>query len=124
MESTSRLRAIGIGITGAAAVVLLYVALMGSASGAGASVSPYCGGQTMGAGATCAGAARNLNGVYGWGDQHSACVGTAETGGATSCSGGPGAGVLQSYGSFAVRTPLIKNNGGSANTLHGEAYTP
>jgi hypothetical protein len=34
------------------------------------------------------------------------------------------AGAYNPFGSFAVRTPLIKNNGGSANTLHGVAYTP
>jgi hypothetical protein len=124
MQSTIRLRAVGVGVLGAVAVVLLYVALMGSASKSAATVSPYCGNQTMGAGATCAGAARNLSGVNGWGDQHSVCVGTAETGGPTACSGGPGAGVTQNYGGFAVRTPLIKNNGGSANTVHGVAFTP
>ena len=124
MQSTFSLRATGAALVAAGAVVLMYFALLGSPSGATASTEPYCGNQTMGAGATCAGLARNLEAVYGWGDQHSACVGTAETGGATVCSGGPGAGAYNPFGSFAVRTPLIRNNGGSANTLHGVAYTP
>jgi hypothetical protein len=124
MHSTIRLRAIGVGVLGAAAVVLLYVALMGSASSSTAAVNEYCNNQSVAGGGTCAGVARNLNGVYGWGDSHSVCVGTAETGGPTACSGGPGAGVLQQYGNFAVRTPLIHNNGGSATVVHGVAYIP
>jgi hypothetical protein len=124
MQSTIRLRAIGAGVLGLVAMLLLYVALMGSASGAGATPTPYCGGQTLGPGATCAGAARNLNAVSGYGDQHQVCVGTIQTGGATSCSAGPGQGASQGYPAFANRTPLIMNSGSGNNTVHGTAYKP
>ncbi|WP_445148886.1 hypothetical protein [Baekduia sp. Peel2402] len=127
MSSASNAKAIGAAVFAALAVAAIYLALAGSSSTtATASTSDYCGGQTMGAGATCAGTARNLNAVYGSGDQHSVCVGTAETGGAGApCSGGPSPdGVYASFGSYATRTPLIRNNGGSANTVHGTAFQP
>ena len=124
MKSTFSLRAVGIAAFGAAAALLMYFALLGSPSHATAATSDYCGGQTLVGHVTCAGAARNLNAVYGSGDQHSVCVGTFETGGATVCSSGPGQGVYNSFGSYAVRTPIIANNADGANVVHGAAFQP
>jgi hypothetical protein len=125
MSSAFSLRAIGACVFGAVAVAAISVALLGSASHARASTSDYCGGQTLVGHVTCQGGARNLNAVYGSGDQHSVCVGTNETGGADApCSGGAGQGVYSSFGSYAVRTPLIKNNADGANVVHATAFQP
>jgi hypothetical protein len=125
MSSVRSLKVIGSAVFGALAVAAISVALLGSASHATASTSNYCYNQDVAATATCAGTARNLNAVYGSGDQHIVCVGTAETGGANAgCSSGPGQGVYASFGGYAVRTPLLRNAGGSTNHVYGVAYQP
>jgi hypothetical protein len=112
-------------VFGALAVAAIYVALLGSASHATASTSVYCNDQDIAGTATCAGTARNLNAVYGSGNQHIVCVGTAETGGANAaCSSGPGQGAYASFGSYAVRTPLLRNAGGTVNHVYGTVFEP
>lgn len=84
-----------------------------------ASASPYCGGNLAG-GQTCNGAARNLQGVNGSGVEHIVCVWADNLGRA--CSTGPGAAVGIGYGSFAVRTPRISNQGGTTTFVQGETF--
>jgi hypothetical protein len=84
-----------------------------------ASASPYCGGYLAG-GATCNGAARNLSGVSGTGLDHIVCVWADSL--TRACSTGPGGGVAISYGSWAVRTPRIRNQGATTTWVQGETF--
>lgn len=84
-----------------------------------ASASEYCGG-TLNAGAQCSGAERVLTGVTGNGQQHAVCVWADALG--QGCSSGPGGIASANYGFAAVRTPKIRNVGGSPNLVHGETF--
>ncbi len=86
----------------------------------------YCEGQALPGWIACYGAPRSLYAVYGWGDQHSVCVYGSRVGGAPvvqACSGGPGQGVYAAQGTSEVLTPVIRNNAGGGNIVHGRAYT-
>ena len=100
--------------------IIATVMLLSLPSTAGAATSPYCNNVTLGGYAECNGAARGLNGVYGWGDQHSVCV-RAAANAWWSCSGGPSQGVYQGSGCY-YQYPYISNNAWGANTVHGVAY--
>lgn len=84
-----------------------------------ASASPYCGGNLAGGG-QCNGAARNLQGVNGSGVDHIVCVWADSL--SRACSTGPGAAVGIGYGSFAVRTPRITNQGATTTFVQGETF--
>lgn len=101
----------------AAAVISLGAALAVFAPTALA--SPYCGGWLAGGG-QCNGAARNLTGVSGVGNQHGVCVWADNLG--RMCSGGAGAGAGINYGSYAVRIPRISNSGATPNLVQGNTY--
>lgn len=118
---------------GGVLVALLLAVGLGSAVSAEASTSPYCNNQTLGSVGTpagwCTGASRNLYAVYGWGDNHSVCVGFSVSPEATSmmkkmCSGGPGSGVYNPWGSTFGLYPVIANNAAGSNLVHGVAYQP
>jgi hypothetical protein len=117
-------------ILGAAVFVACLMLLVGSPGKAQASQSNYCYGVTLGGSAKCVGAQRTLNAVYGQGNQHSVCVwASTDANGNTfvnsiRCSGGPGQGIYNPIGVTAPFWPVIKNNGGSANTVYGVAYAP
>jgi hypothetical protein len=103
--------------------------LLGAAPRAEAGTSVYCNNITLGGSGYCAGAPRTHYAVYGWGDQHSACVFGAvgpDNGPYTSykCSGGPEQGVYNPYGFTMWLYPKISNNAAGNNTVHGVAYQP
>ena len=108
-------------------VAICLMAILGSPSRAMASTSGYCGGEVLGAGGYCSGAARTQYAVAGWGDQHSVCV-YVNAGGVGglgyACSGGPGVGVYSPLGSNVYALPGISNNASGANTVHGTSYQP
>lgn len=85
--------------------------------------SPYCGGTLWGYG-SCWGAARNVNAVYGWGEDHGVCVWASYSNGAVSfpqaCA--PTNTVAYMPYSLAVRYPGITNSGQSNNRVNGVAY--
>lgn len=72
----------------------------------------------------CQGTPRALNQVYGWGDQHSVCVGVAGLSSTWRCSAGPGAGVYSAQIGTGTFTPGIQNNAAGANTGHGVSFAP
>lgn len=82
-----------------------------------ASASPYCGGWVA-AGATCSGTERTLTGVTGYGEQHAVCVWADSL--SKACSSEPFQLASINYGSAAVRTPRIHNQGATANFVHAE----
>jgi hypothetical protein len=95
----------------------LCLGLMGPAY-AKASTDPYCNPVTLGGYGYCNGTPRNMYQAYGWGDQHSVCVGA---GGQSTirCSSGPGAGVYSATIPWGLYVPTITNNAGGTNTVHG-----
>jgi hypothetical protein len=97
--------------------------LAGAAPQARATLSNYCGNQTLSNYNTCYGAPRTMYAVFGWGDQHSVCVG-ASPGAPVRCSGGPGEGVYDPFGYTAYLTPFISDNAAGSNVVHGVAYQP
>ncbi len=105
-------------------VVFGLLLLLGSSSGAKAeTLSSYCGNQTLAGYESCWGAQRTLYAVYGWGDQHSVCVGTSAYTN-TVCSSGAGAGAYAPVGTTDYLWPWIQNNAGGSNRVHGVAYQP
>ena len=98
-------------------------------AGASAAESSYCESRNLGDHVTCVGVQRLFFAVFGWGDQHSVCVGAATVNGLIGagirCSGGPGEGV---YDPVAPESepinfnPGIRNNAAGANVVHGIAY--
>lgn len=104
-------------------LTLCAILLLGSAGQAQAGTSPYCNNQTLGGYQICTGASRTLYQVYGWGDQHSVCVGVNEMVKIT-CSGGPEQGTYNNFGNSYRRTPKISNNAYGSNTVHGVAFQP
>lgn len=81
----------------------------------------YCEGRVLGGEQSCWGAERSMYAVFGWGDQHSVCVGWSVVTGP--CSGGPGQGVYDAFGTTHYAAPRISNNAPGTNTVHGRAYT-
>lgn len=120
--------------SGAIALALCVIALLGFARGASASTSNFCGGQKLagnesGSGFTCVGAGRTMYATYGWGEQHSVCVWAAlapGAGGASGygCSGGPGQGVYVAASLTTYYYPSISNGAAGWNIVHGVAYQP
>lgn len=84
-----------------------------------ASASPYCGG-FLGGGLTCSGAERNLSGVSGVGTEHIVCVWADSR--ERICTSGPGVWAGIGYGSFAVRTPRLRNQGATGSWVQGETF--
>jgi len=84
-----------------------------------ASASEYCGGW-LGAYGQCYGNARSLNGVSGYGEQHSVCVGIEAIG--RVCSGGPGQIATYNFGSTVYYRPRIENNAAGNNLVHGNTF--
>lgn len=109
---------------GGIVLALCISLLLSSAPGAQAGTSSYCSNQTLGSHARCGGAGRTLYALYGWGDQHSVCVGVYELPGHYTCSGGAGQGTYNDLGTTAWFTPWIQNNAEGNNTVHGVAYQP
>lgn len=108
----------------AAAVAAACLGILVAAPGdANATESPYCGGQWLGGLATCYGASRTFNAVYGQGNQHSVCVGSSQ-GGNVTCSSGPGQGTYDALGAWVYAAPWIKNQGLTSNQVWGIAFTP
>lgn len=95
---------------------------------ANAATSSYCGNQTLAGYAGCDGARRVLYQTYGWGDQHSVCVGFRFYLGTqlfgTMCSSGPGVGVYSAKAEPQPLYPWIGNNAAGWNTVHGVALQP
>jgi hypothetical protein len=76
---------------------------------------------TLGGYGVCKGPSVRLNQAYGWGDQHSVCVGIEPfPNWSFNCSSGPGAGV---YSAKLTETmyawPTIKNHAAGTNSVHG-----
>jgi len=65
-----------------------------------------------------------MNQVYGWGDQHSVCVGVQNFPSLRRCSSGAGAGVYSPTFETFTWYPTIDNNAGSSNTVHGVSFAP
>ncbi len=84
-----------------------------------ASASPYSGG-TINGGSECHGAARSLMSLAGSGTSHAVCVWADNLG--QGCSGGPGGLASVNYGSYAVRTPKIRNIGATPSFVQGETF--
>jgi hypothetical protein len=102
----------------------LCLGLIGPAN-ANAASTPFCNPVTVGAYVGCNGPLIYLNQVYGWGDQHSVCVGIAGLEFAVKrCSSGPGAGVYSGTAGAMQYTPHIENHAAGTNTLHGVALSP
>jgi hypothetical protein len=122
MNKTLDIRAIG--LSAAVAVLLCLILSVASPSGAKAeTITGYCNNQVKGAFETCWGEARTLFRVYGYGDQHSVCVGTSAYT-YSACSGGPGKGVYAPVGYTAWLYPWIQNNAAGSNRVHGVAFGP
>ncbi len=103
-------------------LLALTLGLVSGPAPANASTSGYCTGW-LGASNQCTGAHRYLYQAYGWGDQASVCVGLAYWTG-WSCSSGAGAGVYSAAVPVNVSTsPVISNNSGKNNFVHGIALT-
>lgn len=103
-------------------IMALTLSLLSGPASAQASTSNYCTGW-LGGGGSCTGASRYLYQAYGWGDQGSVCVAMAYYTG-WSCSSGAGAGVYSGQMFQNVATsPLISNNYGGNNYVHGVALT-
>lgn len=108
----------------AGSVAALCLGLVGPKS-AEASWSNFCNPITVGGWQGCNGSARYMHQVYGWGDQHSVCVGAAgleDT--VRRCSSGPGAGVYTPIFGPLTWYPHIDNHAAGTNTLHGITFTP
>jgi len=106
------------------ALLLLGTAASIGATKAEAATSPYCNNQLLGPyPAGCTGAPRTLYAVYGWGEQGGVCVGVASGQGGLVCSSGL-QGAYNPIGSTSYQTPVIINNHGSNNRVHGVAYQP
>ena len=109
-------------LSGIAAIAMFLILLVASPQHASATESPYCGGW-LGSQATCYGAKRTFNAVYGSGQQHAVCVGSSQ-GGNVTCSGGPGQGTYDALGGWVTSSPWIQNKGFSSNLVQGIAFTP
>lgn len=112
-----------------ASAFALASGLLVHSSSASAAWSPYCGNQTLAGYGNCDGAGRVLYQTYGWGDQHSVCVGfrfyppPTQIFGAA-CSSGPGVGVYSAKVTSQFLYPWIGNNAAGSNTVHGVALQP
>lgn len=112
-----------IALVASLASLVLCMAGPGTAS---ASWANYCNPVTLGGWQGCNGTVRTLNQTYGWGDQHSVCVGIAGLEFAVKrCSSGPGAGVYSGKTNEAIgATPHIENHAAGTNTVHGVSLAP
>lgn len=84
----------------------------------------YCNPVTLGSNGECATSPHVMNQLYGWGDQHSVCVGWQYNGAVTRCSSGPGAGVYTPVFETFTWYPMIRNNSAGTNTVHGVVLWP
>lgn len=89
-----------------------------------ASWSNYCNPVTLAGNKSCVGTPRAFHQLYGWGDQHSVCVGIAWLQWSIKCSSGPGAGVYTEKFAYNTYYPGIINNSAGTNTVHGISFTP
>lgn len=119
-----------VGISGRAKVLIAALAaaacfglLAVAPQDAPAAEQGYCGGQWTPGLATCYGASRTFNAVYGQGNQHSVCVGASQ-GGNVTCSPGPGQGTYNALGGWVFAAPWISNQGFQPNQVWGVAFTP
>lgn len=104
------------------AMLALSVGLIAGPASAQASTSNYCGG-TLSGRAWCGGATRWLYQTYGWGDQGGVCVAVGEYP-SLACTNAANTGVYSAnLGSNVWAQPLIQNNTGYANNVHGVALT-
>jgi hypothetical protein len=80
----------------------------------------YCN-RTLGGYEPCRGPLVYVNQAYGWGDQHSVCVGIEPFDNwSWNCSSGPGSGVYSAKLNEAMNAwPAIKNHAAGTNTVHG-----
>lgn len=104
-------------------LAVLCLGLIGT-SPAKASWSNYCNPITLAGNTGCSGSARYMHQVYGWGDQHSVCVGSMSMSSTWRCSSGPGAGVYSTTFGPLTWYPGIQNNAAGTNTVHGISFTP
>jgi hypothetical protein len=94
---------------------------------ANAAWANFCNPVTLGGWAGCnSSAPSNINQVFGWGDQHSVCVGIPGLEYAVKrCSSGPGAGVYSGQLNEAITAYAhIENHAAGSNTVHGIALGP
>lgn len=113
--SSRRLMPMLVGALGALAVIL-FLALSSPA----AKASPFCGGYNVSPGNPCYGAARALNGVNGYGDSHSVCVGADILAGP--CSSGPGQIATMNLGFTYTGQPWIADNASGPTIVHGDTF--
>lgn len=111
-------------LAGALATLLVSLALFAPSSAplgpSAADASPFCGGEVRSNYNFCYGAARDLRGVSGYGEQHSVCVGAGAISGA--CSGGPNQIATINYGTTYHMGPYIQVNAAGATTLWGNTF--
>ena len=105
------------------ALAICLAVLFGAAPDAKAGLSSYCGNQVLGGWQQCPGAQRTMYAAYGWGDEHSVCVGVSQLFNVT-CSGGAGEGTYNPLGQTGYFTPIIRNHAAGNNRVHGVAYQP
>lgn len=84
----------------------------------------FCNPVTLGSNAECSTSPHVMNQLYGWGDQHSVCVGWRYNNSVTRCSSGPGAGVYTPQFETWTYYPMIRNNATGTNTVHGVVLWP
>src|SRR5690349_19014353 len=108
----------------AACVASLSLGLLGPGA-AHAGTGTFCNPVTLGDHGECRGGSYvKLNQTYGWGDQHSVCVGVAVFNWSFRCSSGPGAGVYSTKVEYMPYIPAIRNNASGSNTVHGVYLYP
>lgn len=107
----------------AACIASLSLGLLSPGS-AQAGWGNFCNPVTLAGWAECRGPLVKINQAYGWGDQHSVCVGLAPLPSTYNCSSGPGAGVYSDKMEYNQYWPAIKNHAAGANTVHGVYLFP
>jgi hypothetical protein len=104
-------------------VAALCIGLIG-AKPASANWANFCNPVTLPGNGYCEGPAQVMNKLYGWGDQHSVCVGLRGSYMYWRCSSGPGVGVYTPTFEPFVWYPHIQNNAAGTNTVHGVVLSP
>lgn len=115
---------------GGIVLAIFLTFLLGSPAGAMASESNYCFNQGLGSHGRCVGSGRELNALYGQGNQHSVCIWASQMSNGNGfvnsirCSGGAGQGIYNPIEILAWFYPVIENNATGSNTVFGVAYRP
>lgn len=98
---------------------------LGHAEKAQANWANFCNPVTVGGWEGCNGDPFFEDTVYGWGDQHSVCVGAPGLESSVKrCSSGPGAGVYSAKFGPLTWYSHIENHAAGTNTLHGVVLGP